>query len=322
MNESAAYCEEHPELKFDGCNSKRAVVSAFKNPDTWLKSCCIKARKQELCDGVNDVEKIAMLVLQILTQMIQDGGVAQPQIADCAVHREVRQEIVHEDDHVKETLQSDEEPAKKLKVNEVQTLLRVVTTFKTQRFIQDTDAPLHDESLNAVRDKFLDASDDEVSDEDGLPVPQHDDQSVQQAREGSLHRRGLPRQPARDSSRVFDAGNRGLRQRNVPLTPEINDSINAVCLTPETKDSIDKEPRMKMPKSITLINAARPERVHEARDAEVLTARTDFYYVPVRDDTDQKACEGQSVVIMNTPGQNVNDFAELVFDMVSHSELG
>ena len=33
MNESVAYFEEHPELKFDGCNSKRAVVSAFKNPD-------------------------------------------------------------------------------------------------------------------------------------------------------------------------------------------------------------------------------------------------------------------------------------------------
>ena len=29
VNESAAYFEEHPELKFDGCKSKRAVVSAF-----------------------------------------------------------------------------------------------------------------------------------------------------------------------------------------------------------------------------------------------------------------------------------------------------
>ena len=102
MNESAAYFEEHRELKFDGCNSKRAVVSAFKNPDTWLKSLCIKARKQELCDGVNDVEKIAMLVLQ--TQMIQDSGVAQLQIADYPVPGEVGQEIVHEDDHEEETL--------------------------------------------------------------------------------------------------------------------------------------------------------------------------------------------------------------------------
>ena len=142
MNESAAYFEEHRELKCDGCNSKRAVVSAFKNPDTWLKSLCIKARKQELCDGVNDVEKIAMLVLQ--TQMMQDSGVAQPQIADCPVPREVGQEIVHEDDHEEETLQSDEEPAKKLEINGAKTLLRVVTTGKTQRFIQDTDAPLHE----------------------------------------------------------------------------------------------------------------------------------------------------------------------------------
>ena len=87
VNESAAYFEEHPELKFDGYNSKRAVVSAFKNPDTWLQSLCIKGSNKELCDGVNDVEKIAMLVLQILTQMIQDSGVAQPQIADCPVPR-------------------------------------------------------------------------------------------------------------------------------------------------------------------------------------------------------------------------------------------
>ena len=38
VNESATYFEEHPELKFDGNNNKRAVVSAFKNPDSWLKS--------------------------------------------------------------------------------------------------------------------------------------------------------------------------------------------------------------------------------------------------------------------------------------------
>ena len=43
--------------------------------------------------------------------------------------------------------------------------------------------------------------------------------------------------------------------------------------------------------------------------------------VPARDDTDLKACEGQSVVIMNTPGQNVNDVAELVFDMMLHGEF-
>ena len=57
---------------------------------------------------------------------------------------------------------------------------------------------------------------------------------------------------------------------------------------------------------------------------EVLSARTDFHHlsdVTARDYTDLKACEEQSVVIMNTPGQNVNDVAELVFDMMLHSEL-
>ena len=55
MNEGVTYLEEHPELKFGGNNSKRAVVSAFENPDSWLKSFGIEGRKQELCDGVSDV---------------------------------------------------------------------------------------------------------------------------------------------------------------------------------------------------------------------------------------------------------------------------
>ena len=42
VNESATYFEEHPELMFDGNNNKRAVVSAFKKPDSWLKSCASK----------------------------------------------------------------------------------------------------------------------------------------------------------------------------------------------------------------------------------------------------------------------------------------
>ena len=57
---------------------------------------------------------------------------------------------------------------------------------------------------------------------------------------------------------------------------------------------------------------------------EVLSARRDFCYlsdVPASDDTDPKACEEKSVVIMNTPGQNVNAVAELVFDMMLHSKL-
>ena len=37
VNASVAYVDKHPELWFDGNNSKRAVVSAFVNPDSWLK---------------------------------------------------------------------------------------------------------------------------------------------------------------------------------------------------------------------------------------------------------------------------------------------
>ena len=36
--------------------------------------------------------------------------------------------------------------------------------------------------------------------------------------------------------------------------------------TAETKDLINEELLIKMPKDVTLTNAARPERVHEARD--------------------------------------------------------
>ena len=75
VSESVAYFEEHPELKFDGNNSRRAVVSAFKNPDSLL---CIEGRKQELCDGVNDaagviedVEEVAIPVPHIQTQMVE-----------------------------------------------------------------------------------------------------------------------------------------------------------------------------------------------------------------------------------------------------------
>ena len=77
MNESVAHFEEHPELKFD-CNNKRAVDSASKNPDSWLKSLCLKGRKQELRDGLNDVagviEDVGEVVIsmpRIQTQMVE-----------------------------------------------------------------------------------------------------------------------------------------------------------------------------------------------------------------------------------------------------------
>ena len=62
-----------------------------------------------------------------------------------------------------------------------------------------------------------------------------------------------------------------------------------------------------------------PGEVLEAEMLEVLSARTNFCClsdVPARDNTDLKTCGEQSVVIINTPGQNVNAVAELVFDMM------
>ena len=60
---------------------------------------------------------------------------AQPQTAECPflVPQETVQEIVFEDDHEKETLQSDGETAKKVTTNETYTLLSIVTTGKAQR---------------------------------------------------------------------------------------------------------------------------------------------------------------------------------------------
>merc|ERR1711935_141861 len=52
-----------------------------------------------------------------------------------------------------------------------------------------------------------------------------------------------------------------------------------VPLTPETKDSINKELLSRMPPGGTLINTARPEVVHEAELLEVLQARGDFCYL-------------------------------------------
>ena len=75
----------------------------------------------------------------------------------------------------------------------------------------------------------------------------------------------------RDTSCAFDVGDQGLRQRSVPLTPETKDSINEESLTRFSKrdqtsvTSPMRHPRM--PKSATLINAARPEKGARGRDA-------------------------------------------------------
>jgi len=55
VNESVAYFEKHPELKFGGNHGRCAVLSSFRNPASWLKSLYFEGRKQELCDGVDDV---------------------------------------------------------------------------------------------------------------------------------------------------------------------------------------------------------------------------------------------------------------------------
>ena len=155
---------------------------------------------------------------------------------------------------------------------------------------------MHDESLIAARDKFLNVSDEKVS----TGRAQHDDQSAQQDRDSSVFAK-------RDTSCAFGAREQGLHQRSVPLT----------------KDSIDKEALMKMPNGATPINApreiARGERClrFSVRDQ---TSGT-FSDVQARDNTDLKACEEQSVVIMKTPGRNVNAGAELVFDMMLNSEF-
>merc|ERR1719314_44739 len=52
-----------------------------------------------------------------------------------------------------------------------------------------------------------------------------------------------------------------------------------VPLTPETKDSINKELLSSMPKGGTLINTARCEVVNEADMVEILKTRPDFNYL-------------------------------------------
>merc|ERR1712050_326921 len=52
-----------------------------------------------------------------------------------------------------------------------------------------------------------------------------------------------------------------------------------VPLTPETKESINKDLLMKLPKGGTLINTARVEVVHEAELLQVLKDRADFCYL-------------------------------------------
>ena len=52
-----------------------------------------------------------------------------------------------------------------------------------------------------------------------------------------------------------------------------------VLFTLETKDPINKELLMKMPKDATPINVAFPGEVHEAELLDGLSVRTDFCYI-------------------------------------------
>ena len=121
----------------------------------------------------------------------------------------------------------------------------------------------------------------------------------------------------RDTSCAFDARDQGLHQRSVRLMPETKDAINEESLmrfSVRDQTSVTSPMRHpRTPKNATLINAARPKRVHEAEMLEDSQ----------RDNTDLKACacEEKSVVIMNTPCQNVNASAALVFDMMLNSEF-
>ena len=177
------------------------------------------------------------------------------------------------EDLEEEPLQADAEPVEKEMINEAYTLLSVATTGQTQRFIQDTDPPLHDESVVAVRVEFLHVTDD---------------------------RGRLARLLVRDTSSAFDARDQGLHQRGI-AHEVLSARTDFCCLCDAPHDNA--------------------EECHaDQRCAPREECRGCLRILS--DNTDLKACsrEEKSVVIMNTPDQNVNVIAELVFDMMLHSE--
>ena len=114
-----------------------------------------------------------------------------------------------------------------------------------------------------------------------MVVPQHNDQCVRPDRDR------LARLPARDTSCAFDARDQGVHQRGI--AHEVLIARTDFCF----------------------LSDAPPEHAEEChadqRCAPRLGAR--------RQRCLAYACEEKSVVIMNTPGQNVNAVAELVFDI-------
>ena len=102
--------------------------------------------------------------------------------------------------------------AKKVTINDAYTLLNVVTTGKTQTEDRTTDAPFHDESVIAVRDKLMNVSDEKVS----AGQAQHDD-----TRSMTIKAYNKIEADLLDYQCVT---------LHVPSTPENKDSINEVCL--------------------------------------------------------------------------------------------
>ena len=117
------------------------------------------------------------------------------------------QEIVFEVDHEEEAALR---PRRRCRPKQLH-LVERCDDWQDRDSTQTTDTQLHDESVIAVRDKFMDVSGEVVSNEEWLPVPQHDDQHVQQ------DRGRLTRLPVRDTSRAFDAGEQGFHQRRIEM---------------------------------------------------------------------------------------------------------
>ena len=133
-----------------------------------------------------------------------------------------------------------------------------MTTGKAQRFIQDTDAPLHDESVIAVRGKSMDVGDGKVSDEDGCLSRGVTIKAYDQIAAGLLGCQHMDTSCAPKTKDFNDA------QR--PRIPSTEESLMRFSVGDQTSvTSSMRHPSM--PKSATLIDAARTDRVHGGRDA-------------------------------------------------------
>ena len=122
-----------------------------------------------------------------------------------------------------------------------------------------------------------------------MPVPQHDDQSDQHDHDGANldllcgQRDCVPAFHPDTGDPLHDESAIAVREElNLHLIPprDVTDDSQHVTLhvpfTAETKDPINEELRMKMPKDATSINVACPEEVHEAELLEDLSVQTDF----------------------------------------------